>query len=98
MSHLALSDVQATNLYQLQTICLALAKDRLAASRHFDLTPAQTDFLLQLSTDQQWAIVASVGSHSLFPPRRDLLKVLQVPASLIASIMAAHNPPPSERS
>lgn len=92
MSHLSLSDVQTTNLYLLQTICLGLAKDRLAASRHFALTAAQADYLLHLSSDQIWSAVAAVGSTTLFPPRRDLVKLLQLPAPLVGPITAAHDP------
>ena len=91
MSHLCLTDVQATNLYQLQTICLALAQDKLAASRHFDLSLAQADHLLRLSVDQMWMIVATVGEQTLFPPRRDLLKLLQWPAPLTAPLAAAYS-------
>lgn len=87
MSHLSLSDVQATNLFQLQTLCLGLAKDRLGTIRHFDLHPALAEYLLDLSPDQLWTIVANVGSHSLFPPRRDFLKLVQVPPPL-ARILA----------
>lgn len=92
MSHLSLSDVQTTNLYLLQTISLGLAKDRLAASRHFALTAAQADYLLHLSSDQIWSAVAAAGSTTLFPPRRDLVKLLQLTAPLVGTIAAAHDP------
>ncbi|MBJ7515020.1 MAG: hypothetical protein JHC82_01820 [Stenotrophomonas sp.] len=89
MSRVSLTDVQATNLYQLQTICLALQHDALAACRHFDLDKEQSDHLLRLSVDQMWTIVADVGEQTLFPPRPDLLKLLQCPAALTAPLAAS---------
>ena len=93
MSHVSLSDVQTTNLFQLQNICLGLAKDPLATCRRYDLTQAQADHLLQLNADQLWSIVVSVGAQTLFSPRRDLIKLLQVPRSLTGVMTAAHSPP-----
>lgn len=95
MSHLSLSDVQATNLFQLQTLCLGLAKDRLGTSRHFDLTPALAEYLLELSPDQLWTLVANVGSHTLFPPRRDFLKLVQVPPPLARIIATSRGADPA---
>lgn len=91
MFQLSLTEVQATNLYQLQTICLALARDPQAAVRHFELTQAHADALRQLSADDVWSIVSRVGPHSLFPLRRDWQQLLDCPKPLTAANVVARD-------
>lgn len=91
MDQLALTDVQATNLYQLQTICLALARDPQAAVRHYELTREHADALQHLSADDLWRLVSRVGPHTLFPLRRDWQQLADCPDSLTPAHAVAHN-------
>ena len=82
MSHVQLSDVQYINLSVLTAIKISILQDKVATCCKFSLDAAQAEFFASLSVDQIWAIVANVGPATLFPPRQDLLRLLQSPLPL----------------
>ena len=88
MSHVQLSDVQYINLSLLTAIKISTLHDKVGACCKFGLDAAQAEYLASLSADQIWAIVANVGPASLFPPRHDLLKLLQTPLPLAGPLAA----------
>ena len=88
MSHVQLSDVQYINLSLLTAIKISILHDKVGSCCKFGLDAAQAEYLANLSADQIWAIVANVGPASLFPPRHDLLKVLQTPLPLAGPLAA----------
>jgi len=92
MNHIPLSDVQYINLNALTAIKMGILQDRVATCCRFALNAAQADFLVNLSVDQIWAIVANVGPATLFPPRQDLLRLLQTPLPLVGPLAAAQSP------
>lgn len=92
MSHVQLSDVQIANLTLLFTIRDAIHADRIAACCKFSLDAEQTARLGAMSIQQLLAIVANVGDASLFPPRRDLVALLDAPLPLTRPLAAAHAP------
>ncbi len=92
MSHVQLSDVQYVNLNVLTAIRLSMQQDRVATCCRFALDAAQAEFIGKLSTDQIWAIVANVGHASLFPPRHDLISLLQTPLPLAGPLAAVRSP------
>jgi hypothetical protein len=58
------------------------------------------DHLRTLSLEQLWSVVAHVGQNTLFPPRQDLLAILQAPGPLagpLAAARPARPAPPSTR-
>jgi hypothetical protein len=94
MTHAQLSDVQIANLTLLLTIRDGVLHDRLSACCKFALDAAQADRLTTLGIQQIMAIVANVGDATLFPPRRDLVALLDVPLPLarpLAAVHAAHH-------
>ena len=92
MSHVQLSDVQFINLSVLNAIKTGLLDNRVATCCRFSLDAAQAETLGKLSTDQIWAIVANVGHASLFPPRHDLLSLLQTPLPLAGPLATVRSP------
>ena len=92
MSHVQLSDVQYVNLNVLTAIRLSMQHDRVAACCRFALDGAQADLIGKLNTEQIWAIVANVGHASLFPPRHDLINLLQTPLPLAGPLAAVRSP------
>ena len=95
MSHVELSDVQYTNLSVLTAIRIGMLQDKVATCCKFALNAAQADFLSNLSAEQLWSIVANVGPATLFPPRQDLLRLLQSPLPLTAPLAAVRTPKPA---
>jgi len=95
MNQLKLSDVQISNLTLLLTIRDGLLQDRLATSCKFALTAALADQLRTLSPDDLWSTVSHVGQNTLFPPRQDLLALLQAPKPLAGTLAAVNAPWPS---
>lgn len=89
MTNVPLSDVQYINLNALTAIKIGILQDRVATCCRFALNAAQADFLASLSVEQIWAIVANVGPATLFPPRQDLLRLLQTPLPLAGPLAAA---------
>lgn len=88
MTLLHQSDVMSTNLHMLSAIRLGLEQDRVGASCRFVLEADLADHLRRLTQDQLWALVANVGPNTLFPPRPDLLALLQLPAALSGPLAA----------
>lgn len=90
MTHLQLTDVQSTNLHLLQVIRLGIERDRVETCCRFALHAALADHLRSLSHEQLWSIVVHVGQNTLFPPRQDLVSILQAPTPLAGALAAAH--------
>ena len=95
MSYLLLTDVQSTNLHLLHTIRLGVELDRVTTSCKFALNAALADHLRTLSHEQLWSVVVHVGQNTLFPPRQDLLALLQTPIPLTGPLAAVHAARPS---
>lgn len=94
MSHMPLSDVQYTNLSVLTAIKIGIQKDKVATCCKFALDAAQAELLGSLRTDQIWALVANIGATTLFPPRHDLLSLLQIPLPLAGPLATVRSPKP----
>jgi hypothetical protein len=90
MNHAQLSDVQIANLTLLLTIRDGALRDRAAACCRVALDAAQADRLTAMSIQQVMAIVANIGDATLFPPRRDLLALLDNPLPLARPLAAVH--------
>jgi hypothetical protein len=97
MSHVQLSDVQCINLNVLTAIKIGMLHDKITTCCRFSLDAAQAELLGNLSTEQIWAIVANVGHATLFPPRHDLLSLLQTPLPLAGPLAAVRSPRPPNR-
>lgn len=94
MSDGRLSDVQITNLTMLLTIRDGVLRDRPAACCQFALDAPQADRVGALTVQQILALVANVGDITLFPPRRDLLALLDLPLPLarpLATVQATRH-------
>lgn len=92
MSQVQLSDVQYINLNVLTAIRIGMQHDKLATCCKFALDAPQAELLGSLSTEQIWSIVVNVGPATLFPPRQDLLRLLQTPLPLTAPLAAVRPP------
>lgn len=92
MSPVHLSDVQYVNLSVLTAINIGMQQDKVGTCCKFALDAAQAEFLGKLRTDQIWAIVANVGPTTLFPPRHDLLSLLQTPLPLAGPLATVRAP------
>ena len=92
MSQFQLTDVQATNLNMLFAIRLGIERDRITTCSKFAINATLADHLQSLDPQQLWSIVAHTGQASLFPPRHDMLTLLQAPASLAGPLAAVHAP------
>jgi hypothetical protein len=90
MEQAQLSDVQLANLTQLLTIRDSIQHDQIAACARFALTREQAERLTAMSVQHVMAIVANVGNTSLFPPRRDLISLLERPLPLSGPLAAVH--------
>lgn len=90
MDQAHLSDVQLANLTLLLTIRDSIQHDQISACARFALTRDQADHLTAISVQQVMAIVANVGNTSLFPPRRDLIALLENPLPLVGPLAAVH--------
>ena len=95
MSHVQLSDVQFINLSVLTAIRIGIQQDKVATCCKFALDSTQAELLGSLSVDQIWAIVANVGPSTLFPPRQDLLRLLQMPLPLARPMAVVRAPRPA---
>jgi hypothetical protein len=90
------SDVESTNLHMLNVIRLGIEADRVGTCIRFALSAPQAERLRSLNQEQLWAFVAHVGQTTLFPPRQDLLALLQAPIPLAGTLAAAHTPRPPD--
>lgn len=95
MEILQLTDVQSTNLHLLQVIRLGIELDRIETCCRFALDSTLADHLQTLGHEQLWSVVAHVGQNTLFPPRQDLLALLQAPRPLAGPLAAVQSPRPS---
>ncbi len=95
MGHRKLIDVQSTNLHLLHAIRLGVEIDRVATCCKFALNAALADHLRTMSHEQLWSFVTHVGQNTLFPPRQDLLSLLQAPTPLAGPLAAVHAARPS---
>ena len=94
MNQAQLSDVQIANLTLLLTIRDGVLQDRPATCCKYALDAAQAERIAGLGVQQIMAIVANVGDATLFPPRRDLVALLDMPLPLarpLAAVHAAHH-------
>ena len=89
------SDVESTNLHMLNVIRLSIEADRVGACARFALSAPLAERLRSLTQEQLWAFVVHVGQSTLFPPRQDLLALLNAPLPLAATLAAAHTPRPA---
>lgn len=92
MNHVHLSDVQYFNLSALTAIKIGMQQDKISTCCKFGLNAAQAEHLGSLRMEQIWAIVANVGPTSLFPPRPDLLTLLQTPLPLAGPLASVRLP------
>jgi hypothetical protein len=93
MNHAQLSDVQIANLTLLLTIRDGVLSDKPSACCRFALDAAQAERLGAMSVQQVMALVANVGDATLFPPRRDLIALLDVPLPLARPLAAVLTTP-----
>ncbi|HRH89023.1 MAG TPA: hypothetical protein PLO41_19410 [Rubrivivax sp.] len=96
MNQAQLSDVQIANLTLLLTIRDSVRYDKPAACCRFALDGPQAARLGAISIQQVMAIVANVGDTTLFPPRRDLIALLDIPLPLVRPLAAAQATPQPE--
>lgn len=92
------SDVEATNLNMLSTIKLGIEANLVLTSSKFALSAALAGRLRDLSQQQLLAFVVQVGQTTLFPPRDDLLALLDAPLALTGLLAAARAPRPAPAS
>jgi hypothetical protein len=90
MQQAQLSDVQLTNLTLLLTIRDGLLHDRPVTCCRFALDAAQADRIGTMNVPQIIALVANVGETTLFPVRRDLIALLELPLPLSRPLAAVH--------
>ena len=89
MTDAPFSDVQWTNLTLLMAVRDAALQDPASACCRFGLDAAQAHQLARLQVHQVIAIVTNIGDTSLFLPRRDLVRLLDVPLPLTRPFAAA---------
>ncbi|MCW5611801.1 MAG: flagellar transcriptional regulator FlhD [Rubrivivax sp.] len=92
MTKTHLSEVQIVNLTMLLTIRDEILRDRTAACCRFALDAAQAERLGTMSVQQLMAFVVNLGNATLFPPRRDLVNLLDTPLPLVPPLAAVHAP------
>jgi len=94
MSHLLLSDVQATNLRLLYAIRLGAERDMVETCRKFCLSAEQAKRLGALTAEGLWTLVHAVGQVSLFIPRSDLIELMDAHPALAGTLAAVRSPGP----
>lgn len=92
MGSVNLSNVQFVNLSNLVTIRDSVKQDRVSASCQFGLSEAQASYFGNLSFNEILNIVANLGDECLFPPRQDLLLLLNLPLPLARPVTSVHPP------
>lgn len=88
------SDVESTNLHMLNVIRLSIEADRIGACARFALSAPLAERLRSLTQEQLWAFVVHIGQTTLFPPRQNLLALLDAPRPLVGTLAAAQTPRP----
>lgn len=89
------SEVESTNLHMLNVIRLSIEADRVGACARFAMSAPLSERLRSLTQEQLWAFVVHVGQTTLFPPRQDLLALLDAPRPLVGTLAAAQAPRPA---
>ena len=93
------SEIQLINLSALLAIRDGIKRDRVSTCCQFGISSEAVTFIEALSTDRIVGIVANFGNECLFPPRHDLIRLLQLPLPLTGPVAAVHPPqqtiPPS---
>lgn len=92
MNHVQLSDVQVANLTLLLTIRDGILNDKTSACCRFGLDATQAERLETMSVQHVMAVVANMGDATLFPPRHDLVALLNTPLPLARPLAAVHAP------
>ena len=82
MNHVKLTDVEWINLNVLVVIHNGLQTDRASTCSKFALDAEQADYLRSLNLDDLWSLAVHVGDTTLFPPRADLVTLLNTPRPL----------------
>lgn len=90
MSHVTLTDVEWMNFQILTGIHSSLQADMAEACSRYGLSAAQAEHLRSLHLDQLWSLIIHIGDTSLFPPRTDLLDLIQAPRILSGPIALVH--------
>ena len=92
MTHVKLTDVEWINLNVLVVIHAGLQNDRASTCSKFGLDVEQANYLQGLSLDDLWSLAIHIGDTTLFPPRADLVTLLNTPRPL-AGPLALVRPP-----
>ncbi len=92
MNNVQFSDVQLINLSMLITLRDSIKHDLVAACCKFGIHIDQATFLAAMSLDQILIVVANIGHECLFPPRPDLIALLELPVPLAGPIASVHPP------
>jgi hypothetical protein len=92
MKPLQLSDVQSTNLHMLCAIHSGVERDRVATCSKFAVDLALATHIGAMNDQLLWATVAHFGEITMFPPRQDLLTLLQAPPPLTGPLALVRPP------
>lgn len=92
MNNIQLSDIQLLNFSMLITLRDGIKRDMVSACCKFGLRADQAEFFSNLSIDQILVSVANMGDECLFPPRQDLMSLLELPPPLAGPITSVHPP------
>ncbi|MFY9326939.1 MAG: hypothetical protein WAO76_02795 [Georgfuchsia sp.] len=96
MSHATLTDMEWINLNLLAVIRAGLQYDRAATCGRFALDAEQADYLKELSLEDLYSLVIHIGDTTLFPPRADLVTLLNTPRPLAGALALVRRPIPME--
>lgn len=94
MSRTMLTDMEWINLNLLAVIRSGLQHDRAATCARFALDAEQAEYLKGLSFDDLYSLVIHIGDTTLFPPRADLVALLNTPRPLVGALALVRQPIP----
>lgn len=94
LNPLQLSDVQSTNLHMLCAIHSGVERDRVVTCSKFALDQALASYIRAMNDQLLWSTVAHFGEITMFPPRQDLLALLQAPPPLTGPLALVRAPRP----
>jgi hypothetical protein len=89
---LAFSNLQRANLTMLMAMRDDIKRDLVSACCRYGLEADQAAFIEALSVDDVLALVANLDDECLFPPRRDLLRLLDTPIPLAGAVASVRPP------
>lgn len=95
-AHVQFSEVQLLNLSYLTAMQACSHKDPVAASCKYGLSAEQAQQVAELDREKILDLVANFGHECLFTPRDDLLRLLTLPPSLVATFSSVSAPPPGQ--